>query len=157
MTDEMNDLPTPPPAPKPTPADEMAARLYVLAVNLRAAKETEECAKARRIEIEEMIAKSVPGPESGQVTVPVKGGLKLVVKRGFNYQADLNKIQHLWDDSELPIGNIMAPIKSKTTHELDAKGYEWYRENHPDVFSLISQHVTVTPKKVSVVLKSAEE
>lgn len=144
------ETPTPTPPPVLTPAQEAEARLYVLAVNFRHAKEAEETAKANRIAIEEMIAALIPGPETGQKTVTVKDGSKLVVTRGFNYKADIEAIKHY----QLAFG---APITSKTTHALDVKGYEWYRENHPDVFAQIAQHVSVTPKKVSVALKPAKE
>jgi len=142
--------PPPPPQPKLTPAQEEAAKLYVLSVNLRAAKDAENAAKANRIAIEEMIAALVPGPDVGQVTAKVKDGSKLVVTRGFNYKADLDGIRQAMAGNTLP-----CPIKSKTTHQLDVAGYEWYKKNHPDVFSLLTQHVTVTPKKVSIALKSA--
>ena len=146
---EMNDLPTPPQStPKLTPAEEEAARLYVLSVNLRTAKDRENGMKARRIAIEEQIAALIPGPETGQKTVVVKDGSKLVVTRGLNYKADLDGIMNSLADTEW-----QSPIKSKSTCQLDVEGYEWYRKNHPDVFNHIAQHVSVTPKKVSVVLK----
>jgi len=149
---EMNDLPTPPPTQKLTPAEEEVAKFYVLSVNLRAAKAREESAKANRIAIEDQIASLVPGPEVGQKTVAIKDGSKLVVTRGLNYKADLEVIRKTLTNPDFP-----PPIKSKTTYQLDVDGYEWYKANHPDVFSLLVGHVSVTPKKVSVVLKPAKE
>ena len=150
---EMNDLPTPPPStPELTPAEEEAARLYVLSVNLRTAKDRENGMKARRIAIEEQIAALIPGPETGQKTVVVKDGSKLVITRGLSYKADLEKIESDLKDSDWP-----APIATKTTRSLDVKGYEWYKKECQPVFQQIAQHVSVTPKKVSVALKLAEE
>ena len=154
---EMNDLPTPPSTPKLTSAEEGARQLYVLSVNLRAAKEAEASAKERRIEIEEMIAEIVPGPDIGQVTVSVKDGSKLVVTRGFNYKADLDGIRNVIAECNDRGMGIIVPTRSKTTHELDIRGYEWYKQSHPQIFAQLSQHVSITPKKVSVVPKSAKE
>lgn len=139
----------PPPPPKLTPAEEEAAKLYVLAVNLRAAKVAEESAKAHRITIEEMLAPLIPGPEIGSKTITLKDGSKVTITRGFNYKADLDEIEK----ALAPYKEWPAPIKSKSTCQLDVDGYEWYRENHPEIFAQIAQHVSVTPKKVSVVLR----
>ena len=130
-------------------------QLNGLALQLAHAKATEDQATAKRIEIEEQIAALVPTEEVGQATVKVADGTKLVVKRGLNYKADVPAVEATFrelpsgpDDEPLPL-----PIKSKTTRSLDEKGYEWYRQNRPDVFAKIAPHVTVTPKKVSVELK----
>ncbi|GAG27096.1 unnamed protein product, partial [marine sediment metagenome] len=72
-----------------------------------------------------------------------------------NYKADLEEIQELFLEMGQPA--LMSPIRSKTTRELDVTGYEWYKANHFDVWSLITEHVSVTPKKVSVTLKPAQE
>lgn len=131
-----------------TPEQEKQANLAVLIANLRAAKRSEETAKANRIAIEEMLAELVPGKEIGQTTTTLPDGSKVVVTRGYNYKADLEAIREGMKDS-----GMQVPIEYKTTEKLDITGYEWYRENHPREFSRIAKHVTVTPKKVSVVLK----
>lgn len=152
MEDQTQTPTPPPPPPKLTPAEEETIKLYVLAVNFRAAKAKEEGAKANRIAIEEQIAALVPGPEIGQKTVAIKDGSKFIVTRGLNYKADLDGVKRAMASSTLPY-----PIASKTTHQLDVQGYEWFKANHPTLFSHIAQHVSVTPKKVSVVLKPAKE
>jgi hypothetical protein len=112
------------------------------------AKKAEEKDKSKRIEIEEKIAVLVPGPEKGQKTVTLPDGSKVTVERGFNYKAACDMIEAAMRPLDRP-----APVKVKTTRELDEKGYEWYRENDEDAFNLISSFVTVTPKKVSVSVK----
>lgn len=125
-------------------------QLTVLADDLFAAKAAEERMRAARIAVEERIAALIPGPERGQETVTLEDGRKIKVERGFNYRADFDALQELQE-----IGAIdFAPIKLKTTRELDEKGYEWFRKHDPDSFSLLRSYVTTTPKKVSVSLKA---
>jgi len=124
-------------------------RLDSLAGDLLDAKAEEDIARKRRIAIEEQIADLVPTEERGQQTVSLSGGYKLTVKRDLSYKADVEAICACAAKCcEYP-----PPIKSKTTHELDVAGYEWYRERYPDVFSLLAQHVEVKPKKVAITVK----
>ena len=127
-------------------------KLWELSTEFRFAKITEDLAKKKRIAIEEQIATLVPTEDTGQKTVTLKNGAKIVVKRGLNYKANFNGIQ----DALKNFTDYQIPIKSKTTLELDIAGYEWYRVNCPGVFPHIAQHVSITPKKVSVVLRLAE-
>jgi len=132
-----------------TDAETLVA-LKQLAGNLADAKLKEEGSKATRIAIEEEIAALIPGPERGQKTVKLDDGTKITVERGFNYKADCQKIVDYFtvqDEKDIP-------IKFKTTRELDDRGYEWYRTEKPEIFSAISQFVTVTPKKVSVAIRA---
>lgn len=141
----------PQPVVKLTPAEERTKKLHILAMNLRYMKEREEGAKVNRIAVEDMIVELIPGKGIGQVTETLPDGSKIVVKRGLNYKADLSAIGAVLvqnADDELPV-----PIESKTTHKLDVRGYEWYRENHPEIFQRMTEYVTVTPKKVAVELK----
>jgi hypothetical protein len=121
--------------------------LIGLASDLILAKTVEDTAKQNRIAIEEKIAALIPGPERGQKTANLPDGVKITVERGFNYKADCQAIEKL----DLQITGY--PIKTKSTRELDVVGYEWYQQNHPGLFSQISKHVVVTPKKVSVTIK----
>ncbi len=65
-------------------------------------------------------------------------GQKVVVKRGYNYQADLKAIGVLFSKLQSP-----PPVKTKTTVQLDPAGYEWYRTNDPEVFVKLPQYVTL--------------
>jgi len=121
-----------------------------LAAGLSIAKGREEVARKERIEIEEQIADLVPTKERGQQTIALPSGWKLTVKRDLSYKANVEAIRQLCVYPDLP-----PPIKSKTTHELDVTGYEWYRERRPDVFDKLAQHVEVKPKKVAITLKAA--
>ena len=126
--------------------------LHGLAAQLLEHKIEEDFWKKKRIESEEVIAAQIPGPEKGQKTVTLEDGTKITVERGLTYKADLDAISELLTGSECP-----PPIKAKTAYELDIAGYEWYRDNMPDSFDRIVQHVTVTPRKVSVSVKAAKE
>ncbi|MFA5186719.1 MAG: hypothetical protein WC551_09605 [Patescibacteria group bacterium] len=133
--------------------EQTASQLLFLARDLANAKAAEDCAKAARIAVEEKIAGLVPGPEKGQKTVTLPDKSKITVERGFNYKADLVEIEKVFaSEGE----SRYAPIKVKTTRELDVTGYEWYRENDPESFACLSQFVVATPKKVSVTLKAAK-
>lgn len=126
-------------------------KLADLAAQLSTAKLREETTKQQRISVEEQIAALVPGPEKGQKTVKLPDGTKIVVERGLNYKADCQAIEKIFaSEGE----TRFVPVKTKTTRELDEKGYEWYFSNDPDGFALLSKYVTVTPKKVAVSLKA---
>jgi len=120
-----------------------------LATTLAAAKTAEENVKKHRISLEENIAKFIESPDVGQKTVKLKNGLKITVKRGYNYKADLDAIKDGWDAnwSALPI---------VTKESLDTKGYEYYLGEKGDAAALLRKHVTLTPKKVAVTLKTPE-
>lgn len=145
-----NDQPQP--VEELTPDEKRIQTLKILVMNLHSAKRQEESTRANRIAVEETIAKLIPGKEIGQVTETLPDRSKVVVTRGFNYKADLDDIERALMKFATP-----APIESKTTRSLDIKGYEWYRKHQPEIFTEIVKHVTVTPKKVSVVLKPAKE
>ncbi|MFA5767791.1 MAG: hypothetical protein WC919_07785 [Candidatus Paceibacterota bacterium] len=132
--------------------------LSSLARKLAIAKTVEEKAKAGRIELEEKIAKLVDGPERGSRTVTTEDGVKVTVERGFNYKAEIDKIFDLFIQGEPQEGKIVgfAPVKVKTTKELDVNGYEYYKDNQPEVFSKIAKFVTATPKKIAVSLKASK-
>ena len=129
-------------------------KLWELATQFRLAKIEEDLSKKKRIAIEDQIATLIPSKADGQKTVTLKNGTKVTVKRGLSYKADLDSIMQFFKEMAQPI--LAIPIKSKTTRELDIAGYEWYRQNHPDVFNLLSQHIIVAPRKPSVTVKSAK-
>ncbi len=128
-------------------------QLSKLAYALKNAKEKEAFFKECRIDTEEAIASLIPTEDTSQKTITLSDGTKITVKRGLNYKADTEAIQQLFFEfgGEGEVGKA-CPIKTKTTRELDVKGYEWYRGNDMETFTLVSQYVTVTPKKVAVSL-----
>ncbi len=126
------------------------ARLAEYATDLIVAKSYEEQARRNRVAIEEKIAELIPTEVPGQRTVAISAETKLVVRRELSYRADIDAIEDIF---ALAPQSKCVPIKTKTTRELDISGYEWYKNNSPEMFSLISQHVEVTSRKVSVVLK----
>ena len=119
-------------------------KLMRLASELKNAKAAEALARSGRIDAEEQIATLIPTKDTGQKTVTLDNGTKITVKRGLNYKADCQAIESEWEENDTPV-----PVKTKTTRELDVKGYEWYMANNAVIFARISKHVTVTPKKVA--------
>ena len=124
-------------------------KLHDLVGVLAAAKVHEEIARFQRIEAEEAIAALIPSRETGQATVSFDDGTSVTVKRGLNYKADVQAIENDMLECDFP-----PPIKTKTTRELDVVGYEWFKANHPGIYSELSKYVEVTPKKVAVTMKA---
>jgi len=125
--------------------------LTFLVAELGAAKFNEDFAKDERIAIEEKIAALIETKEVGQKTVTLENGMKVTVKRGLNYKADIAKIYAVFDDTP-----FQPPVKLETKHSLDTRGYEWYKGNNQAMFDVLSKHVTVTPKKVAVTLQESK-
>lgn len=118
------------------------------------AKETEEAAKKLRISYEEEIVALIETKEQGSKTVTLgDSGIKITVKRGLIYKANLKDIRGVFTDEMISIKELSVPIVTKIEEKLDEKGYEWYRANHPEIFRELSEFVTVTPKKTSVTVK----
>ena len=130
-------------------ADLDVSVLSCLARKLLAAKASEEKSKQNRIILEGKIAAMVDCPERGSKTITTEEGNKVTIERGFNYKADCLGIQSAFFDA----GIKYAPVKSKTTSELDEKGYEWIRKNDPTAWGLLSGLVVASPKKTSVSVK----
>jgi len=124
--------------------------LEFLVKALQKAKTVESSAKAERMVLEERVASLVETKEAGQKTITLASGVKVTVKRGFNYKTDIDGMRDAFASIGFP-----APIKTETKHTLDVEGYEWYRglSSVSEVFKEISSYVTVTPKKVAVLLK----
>ena len=118
--------------------------LEELATNLYDAKKAEDAAKAQRIEAEEAIAALVETPENGSKTVTA-GALKVTVKRGFSYKADVQAI--------FGLGLADPPLMTKI--ELHEKAYEEIREKDSGLFAKLSKFVTVTTRKVALSLNLA--
>lgn len=140
---------------------------YVTSIyeDLEKARAAEKLASQRRMDsearmiaaIREQDAASVP--QEGSKTYRLADGRKVCLKAGLSYKADINAIMDAikeeWSKRKLGQSSswlLPPPVKITTKEELDLKGYEWYRKEHPDIFSMISKHVTVTPKKIGVTI-----
>ena len=128
-------------------------KLHLLAWALNEAKHAEQAAKRVRVSLEEDIASHVQTDDSGQKTITLEDGSKITVKRGLIYKADVQDVREVFSSKT---GEFLAPITVKVEEKLDIKGYEWYRENHPEIFNEFTEFVTVTQKKVAVTLKMKE-
>jgi hypothetical protein len=119
-----------------------------LAGSLFRAKKDEETAKQSRIKIEEALASKIEGPEIGSTTIDTGEGIKVTVKRGFNYKADVAAIR------DLEMSDELVPIEFiPSCFAFDESKYEALRSSNPQQFAKVAPFVTVTPKKVSVSLK----
>lgn len=133
--------------------------LAVLVQKLSDAKRAEELAKATRVAIEEEIAVLIPTKEVGQRTEILPDRVKVTVKRALSYKADLNAIRTLFAKLQevSETATLFVPIKRSTTEALDVKGYEWFKKHDLYVFNKLVEHVTVTPKKVSITIQQPKE
>jgi len=122
-----------------------------LVSSLATAKAAEELAKQQRIKFEELVAAKVGGPEEGQKTFDLEDGTKITVTRGFNFAADCEAICALFRREQL---DTAPPVATKTTMKLDEPAYKAFASRFPSVYEQIAKHVTVTLKKISVVLKA---
>ena len=122
--------------------------LQELAVTLFEAKQLESKAKKTRIEAEEQIAKLIETPEQGSKTEDAGNGIRITVKRGLLFKADVDAIR------EMDIPEEVMPIKCiPASYAFDMKTYEYVRGHHPDVASKLARHITTKPAKTAVTLK----
>ena len=120
-------------------------RLAELVKELYTAKQNEEVAKKARIAVEERIAALVETAENGSRTVDT-GVMKVTVKRANSYKIIGEPQLFAYQFS-----NLVKRIPA--TYEIDVKAYEAEREKDSQTYRAACQHVVVTPKKVSVILK----
>ncbi len=126
----------------------MEEKLNQLTKELYRAKKAESMAKIVRIETEEAIAELVETAANGSKTVDAGDGMKVTVKRGISYKADIDGMA---DVQGVAIDAL--PIKTVVKQSLDEKAYEAMREKNPQLFTQVSKFVTTRPKKVSVTIK----
>lgn len=121
--------------------------LEELANQLFDAKQRENAARDERIAVEEKIAELVETAANGSKTVPVGNGLKITVKRGLSYKANIDAIRNLDNVAGLPIKLVPAEWV------FDEKEYERILMDEPKKAAILAKHVEVKPKKVAVTLK----
>jgi len=153
------DIDTPAPIPPSTQAEpdetadgpHAAPDLHELTMWLCEAKRDEAAAKARRIEFEEAIAAQVTIDEGAQsATVDAGEGLKVTVKRGTNYKADVAAIR------EVDLGGIELPLKYiPADYAFDKVAYEKLRATRPSAAAKLADFITTKPAKTAVTVKMA--
>jgi len=136
------------PAPIP-PSTQTEPGIHVLTVQLYNAKREESLAKAKRIEAEKAIAKLVPTEgDQGSKTVDAGDGMRVTVKRGLNYKADVKAIRGL------DLGDVDIPLTLVPSHyDFDKKAYERIRADNPGAAAKLAECVVATPAKVAVTVK----
>ena len=115
--------------------------LESLAIDLANAKAAEEAAKKVRLECEAKLAEALGGNEDGSQSYTC-GRLKVTLKRGWNYKADVE-----WF-AENGHGYLL-----RMKAEFIGAAYENLRDSDPGLFRELAGHVVATPKKASVELK----
>ena len=105
------------------------------------AKAAENVAKEARVKAEAALAEALGGKDDGSTSFKC-GPMSVTVKRGWNYKVD---------DIDEFAKRFPALVKVKP--ELHATAYEKARRENAELFEEACQHVTATPKKVSVEIK----
>lgn len=116
--------------------------LEELARELFRAKAEEAQAKEARVNAEIALAEAIGGKSNGSTSARC-GSLTVTVKRGYNYRID-----------EPAVFAKEHPDYVRVKYELRDGWYEKAKNDHPELFAQMAQHVTATPKKVSVELKA---
>ena len=114
------------------------------------AKKLENKAKADRIAAEELIANFVDSPINGSATVDAGEGIRVTVKRGMSYKADIEGLRTL--DCDVPLKET-PPIPAG--YEFDQKRYEVLCESDELLANRLAVFVVAKPKKTSVTVKLA--
>lgn len=125
--------------------------LSTLAKELLAAKRAEDSAKADRIECEEAIAALVETADNGSKTVDCGDGLKVTIKRGIIYKANVEAIRTELSALEIPLPLVFVP-PAPASYAFDEKAYEALRDSNPDLFGKVAAFVVATPRKIAVTL-----
>jgi len=132
-------------------------RLFELAMKRAELKEAVAEAQAALDANTEAIAELIPGPEAGQKTKQISDYWKVTVRRELIYKPDANAMRDFCAANTIDGNPIFAPLKVKTSEELDEKGYKWYQKNHPQVFAQLAGFVSAKPAKVAVELKPVKK
>ena len=125
--------------------------LSTLAKELLEAKRAEDKAKAERIECEEAIAALIETDCNGSKTTDCGDGLKVTVKRGIIYKANVEAIRSELSALEIPLPLTFVP-PSPASYDFDEKAYEALRDSNPDLFKKVAVYVETKPRKVAVTL-----
>lgn len=134
----------------PPPEEEFAPpTINELARKLYHAKRAESNAKDVRIGAEEAIIALIPvDSEAGSKTVDAGNGMRVTIKRGLTFKADVDAIRNLdLDGVDLPLTH------TPSTYTFDKKAYAALKACRPAVFAKLAEHVTVTPAKTAVTIK----
>ena len=137
-------------SPDPVAEGEEPNPLTGLACLLFDAKKAEGKAKEIRIKAELAIADLVKiEGVSGSRTVDAGEGLKVTVKQGINYKADVDAIRAMTD---IPEGRL--PVKLvPSSYAFDKKAYEALLKASPALAVKLAECVTTTASKPSVTIK----
>lgn len=109
-------------------------------------KKSEEKAKKSRIEVEGQLIEAYG--------LKFKGKSKTFKKEGSEFKVQLTKNiaynldQEKWIESRKLIPQNMRP--EKISFSLDVKGFEWFKENEPELYEIISDCVEIKPNKTTV-------
>ena len=138
--------------------DTVIQELEMFAVRHLNAKQTIETEKKKQKDANAEIASRIPiGDKTQRTETLPASGKKIIVKGGSTLSVDTDGISRLFQ--QIGNANLPVPLKSVTTTTvtLDARGYEWYKVNHPDVFLLMSEFVTLKPKNLSVTVQEPKK
>lgn len=107
------------------------------------AKQDEQAANRRRLEIEAHIIASLGCPEDASRTHTLNG-FKVTTTGKLTYKADLAQLALL----AMALPESLRPIKTES--RLDEVGAKWLRNNEPQYWSVLAPAIEVKPAKVAI-------
>lgn len=119
----------------------MSGNIAPLARDWIEAKQEEDYARARRLEIESQMIGAIDIPAEGSRTHKVER-YKITVTQPVSRKVDMAE----WVKVGLDLPESLRPIKTKI--EADPAGCKYLAENQPNVWARISSAFTTTPGKV---------
>ena len=121
--------------------------INTLAFRWRLLKDSEDKAKADRIQCERDMLPFLDQRAEGATTTTLEDGTKITVKNSFGRSMDWNA----WKRIKPSIPADLHPIK--LTELLDETRLKFLLQNEPDTYKIISEAITTTPHKPNITVK----
>lgn len=121
-----------------------------LASHWQAAKENEDAAREKRVEIEKQMLALHPAREEGSETIATPLGIKIKLTGKLTYKANVEQLQALttaWPEALRPI---------KTEIKADESALKILRSERPDLWRQIAPAVETRAAKVGVAVTMPE-
>lgn len=125
--------------------DYQAEKEKLLADHVKFSK-AEDVAKARRLEVEAKIEELYPFKDGLSKTFK-EDNFKVTVKKNFATKFDSDEYSKI----RTSIPEELRPEKVK--FELDKTGFDWLKENKPEIYVIVSNCVTIKQNKTTVTVE----
>jgi len=125
--------------------DYQAEKEKLLADHVKFSK-AEDVAKAKRLEVEAKIEELYPFSEGLSKTFN-EPKFKVIVKHNFATKFDSDRYIQIRES----VPENLRPEKIK--YELDKTGFEWLKENNPEIYIIVSSCVEIKQNKTTITVE----